>query len=718
MTVDIFTDAGRMVTVTVPTFEIGYAVREDVQNVSVLVQFYAAYPTHNVWGSMDLLTCGRIDEDGNLTQTYDIFDIGLRGTGSLDHAVANSSEFQFMSSLLRGVEIEMKKINDSDYVCMNDEYYCYPVTFDENGLYENVTIDDDGNVVVKQGDVIDAITFTTTSDSSKIDSILNLTFGPKLLSSDNDLGFELEIGSIQLEVSQGAEASSPMAQFYFKGLQIGMGSIEEWLSFEFHVPDIAYGDALGQFAEDISSALSSNREDAIPVAVKIDGNLELPRRWASITALSKNVPTACVNETMTICTAEANAVVFTYSVNPQSVDVPLPGDTLENLVNCLHDDFATLSETCHLAVHAGRMAFENVETDDILRAVRGGWNSTFPNVSSCTNFSSIFDQPSNTSEAALAKEEAERVLRSLDIVGGDSIGSDIVIPCVLEMVCPDDTSQIDLSDKSFIGRALISVNNAAKKLSVNNLTVLTPEIAFQTRFSSLGLGSLDTYTEFATFRIGEINFAASAKQESTGDDSLTDIFAYLVLDDVMLLHNIINRFMGAYDSRIQVRGAAVDSGIDGATLFSQVLNRFAFTMDIETTKDQFDEFGNPVAVGETVTPPSFWYPTQCEGSWDVYVVVGTRTDHLPSSSSSSFFLLHLDKLTHHNTCTLSLFILSTGTNRDQTFFPRLFKFQIYKILLKCSFLWISCFLNSKFLHCTIQSKSHRFFQEKEVILLS
>ena len=49
---------------------------------------------------------------------------------------------------------------------------------------------------------------------------------------------------------------------------------------------------------------------------------------------------------------------------------------------------------------------------------------------------------------------------------------------------------------------------------MNNLTVTTPEIAFETAFSSLGLGSLDVFTEFATFRIGEIDFFASAEQEA------------------------------------------------------------------------------------------------------------------------------------------------------------------------------------------------------------
>ncbi len=124
-TIDIFTDASRMLTVMVPQFEIGYATRplpEGGQNVSTLVQFYAKRPTHDVWASADLLTCGRVDEYGNRTQTYDIFDIGLRGTGSLDHTTANSSEFQFMTSILRGVEIEMLKKNGSDYVCVNNEY--------------------------------------------------------------------------------------------------------------------------------------------------------------------------------------------------------------------------------------------------------------------------------------------------------------------------------------------------------------------------------------------------------------------------------------------------------------------------------------------------------------------------------------------------------------------------------------------------------------------
>ena len=119
--------------------------------------------------------------------------------------------------------------------------------------------------------------------------------------------------------------------------------------------------------------------------------------------------------------------------------MPLPGETLEALVECLQLNFATLSQECHLAVHAGQRAFENVETTDILRAARGGWNSTYPNVSSCTNFTAIFDQPSDTSAGAQAEAEAENVLRSLDIVGGDSIGSDIVIPCVLELACPDST---------------------------------------------------------------------------------------------------------------------------------------------------------------------------------------------------------------------------------------------------------------------------------------
>jgi hypothetical protein len=124
-TIDVFTDASRMVTVMVPQFEIGYATRplpEGGQNVSTLVQFYAKRPTHDVWASADLLTCGRVDEYGNRTQTYDIFDIGLRGTGSTDYTTVNSSDFQFMTSLLRGVQIEMLKKNGSDYVCVNNEY--------------------------------------------------------------------------------------------------------------------------------------------------------------------------------------------------------------------------------------------------------------------------------------------------------------------------------------------------------------------------------------------------------------------------------------------------------------------------------------------------------------------------------------------------------------------------------------------------------------------
>ena len=493
--------------------------------------------------------------------------------------------------------------------------------------------------------MIDTINFTTMTDTQKIDSVLNLTFGPKLLQSDTDLGFELEIGQITLELAQGASAASPMAKFDFKGLNIGMGSVEKWLAFEFLVPDATYGDALGQFLEDIGDAISTDRELAEPVPVKLDGNLRLPRAWATITALSNTVPSACVSETQTICVAEANAVNLKYAVHPDN-NSPLPGMTLEALVECLQLNFATLSEECHLAVHAGQRAFENVETDDILRAVRGGWNSTYPNISSCTNFTALFDEPSDTSAGAKAEAEAEQVLRSLDIVGGDSIGSDIVIPCVLEMICPDSTDDIDLTDKSYIGRALISVNNAAKKLGVNNLTVTTPEIAFETAFSSLGLGSLDVFTEFAKFRIGEIDFVASAAQESQEDDSLTDIFAYLTLDNVWLLHNIINRFMGAFDSRIRVRGAQIGT-VEGATLLSQVLNRFEITADIATTKDQFDEFGNPVAIGETVDPPSFWYPTQCEGSWDTYESAAnslSTTIQIPNLQNLTKMTLPLDLL--------------------------------------------------------------------------
>ena len=135
------------------------------------------------------------------------------------------------------------------------------------------------------------------------------------------------------------------------------------------------------------------------------------------------------------------------------------------------------------------------------------------------------------------------------------------------------TDDIDLTDKSYIGRALISVNNAAKKLGVNNLTVTTPEIAFETAFSSLGLGSLDVFTEFATFRIGEIDFFASAEQEAQDeeDSSLTDIFAYLTLDNVWLLHNIINRFMGAFDSRIRVRGGGCSAQQGGGEECSEEL---------------------------------------------------------------------------------------------------------------------------------------------------
>jgi hypothetical protein len=181
---------------------------------------------------------------------------------------------------------------------------------------------------------------------------------------------------------------------------------------------------------------------------------------------------------------------------------------------------------------------------------------------------------------------------------------------------------------------------------VNNLTVTTPEIAFETAFSSLGLGSLDVFTEFATFRIGEIDFFASAEQEAQDeeDSSLTDIFAYLTLDNVWLLHNIINRFMGAFDSRIRVRGAQIGT-VEGATLLSQVLNRFEITADIATTKDQFDEFGNPVAIGETVDPPSFWYPTQCEGSWDTYESASnslSTTIQIPNLQNLTKMTLPLD----------------------------------------------------------------------------
>ena len=128
-TIDVFTDASRMVTVMVPQFEIGYATRplpEGGQNVSTLVQLYSKTPTHDIWASADLLTCGRVNEYGNRSQTYDIFDIGLRGTGSTDYTTVNSSDFQFMTSLLRGVQIEMLKKNGSDYVCVNNEYVCGP----------------------------------------------------------------------------------------------------------------------------------------------------------------------------------------------------------------------------------------------------------------------------------------------------------------------------------------------------------------------------------------------------------------------------------------------------------------------------------------------------------------------------------------------------------------------------------------------------------------
>ena len=119
-------------------------------------------------------------------------------------------------------------------------YYCYPITFEDNGLYENVSLDENGVPIVKQGDVIDTVNFTTMTDTQKIDSIMNLTFGPKLLQSDTDLGFELEIGQITLELAQGPDAPSPMAQFDFKGLNIGMGSVEKWLALEFLVPDATY----------------------------------------------------------------------------------------------------------------------------------------------------------------------------------------------------------------------------------------------------------------------------------------------------------------------------------------------------------------------------------------------------------------------------------------------------------------------------------------------
>ena len=55
-------------------------------------------------------------------------------------------------------------------------YYCYPITFEDNGLYENVSLDENGVPIVKQGDVIDTVNFTTMTDTQKIDSIMNINY--------------------------------------------------------------------------------------------------------------------------------------------------------------------------------------------------------------------------------------------------------------------------------------------------------------------------------------------------------------------------------------------------------------------------------------------------------------------------------------------------------------------------------------------------------------
>lgn len=620
ITWDIFSDAGRMLSVSIPTFHVPYASYPDDmwpngQNVSALVQVYGKEPTHDLWGTFDLLTCGR-PKNGTRGNKYDPFDIGLHVAPSEDVQDPSSPNFEILSALLGGISFDfVKSVNGTDQICMNNNYRC----FDVGNVFSSNSTNAEGQLIAEQGDIIEALDLNISTTTENVKILLQTVFGERVLEGEA-LGFEIFFGDLLLQLSHGREAD-PMAEFLFEGFVIGNNLTVKSLDYLFRVPDRAYGDRFGQFFEDLSDAVAASREDASAVPFTINGHLGLPSNWAEVTALSWHIPYDCAYETQFMCESEADSARLDYPVHPGSRDIPLPGETLRVLVECLVANDGTpipLTETCRSAIDPGASAFNDIHTDDILRAVRGGWNTTsifdsINHTSPCSNFTSIIDDGSTSGSSAAG--EAESVLRSLDIVGSDTIGGEIVIPCVLDMMCPDSTDDIDLSNRSFMGRAEMSVGAAAKNMGVGNLTITIPRLAFEVGFSSLGLGSLDVFTEFATASIAPISIASESTQSI---EELTPLYATLTLDNIWLLHGIINRFMGAYDSRIRVRGARIGGSVDDATLLSDILHRVSVQGDIATTADQFDDQGNPVAVGETVDAPNFWFPTQCQGSWDVF----------------------------------------------------------------------------------------------------